>query len=85
MKYMINYDNNTICECKVLYQGEDEFGQYFVLLVYDDIRDDEDEVVCGAVYDSKDAAYNALKESIESDIASQNYATGYCYACGYYD
>lgn len=85
MKYMINYDDNTVCECKVLQKGKDEFGEYFVCLVYDDIRGIEDEVECYAVYDSKDAAYDALNEFIESDIESQKYAAGYCYACGYYD
>lgn len=85
MKYIINYDSNTICECEVLSECKDKYGRYFTCLVYDEKTCDEIEVDRSKVYDSEDDANNALYESIQADIASQSYAEGYCYACGYYD
>lgn len=85
MKYIINHDNNTICECEVLSECEDEYGRYFVCLVFDEKTGEEIEIKRSNVYDSENAANAALNESIESDIESQKYAAGYCHACGYYD
>lgn len=78
-KYIIDYDNNKVCECEVLSEGNDEYGNYFKCLINGEV------IERSSVYESIEAANKALDEYIQNEIASQTYAEGYCYACGYYD